>query len=87
MISNYKYTFGLKEGKSTSVTQKQMSSQREQYGNTVHLFIGTGRSPCKITHMPFTFANNFIVIYRGLNSFFIFMSVSFSVIMPKLPCA
>jgi hypothetical protein len=87
MISNYKYTFGLKEGKSTSVTQKQMSSQREQYGNTVHLFIGTGRSPCKITHMPFTFANNFIVIYRGLNSFFIFMSVSFSVIMPKLPYA
>jgi hypothetical protein len=30
--SNCKCTFGLKEGKSTSVTQKQMSSQREQYG-------------------------------------------------------
>jgi hypothetical protein len=51
MISNYKCTFGLKEGKSTSVTQKQMPSQREQYGSTVHLFIGTGHSPCKITPM------------------------------------
>jgi hypothetical protein len=26
MISNYKCTFGLREGKSTSVTQKQMPS-------------------------------------------------------------
>ena len=87
MITNYKCTFGLKEGKSTSVTQKQMPSQREQYENTVHLFIGTGRSPCKITPMPFTFANNSIVIHRGLNSLFIFKSVSFSAIMSKLPCA
>jgi hypothetical protein len=66
MISNYRCTFGLKEGKSTSVMQKQMPSQREQYGNTIHLFIGTGRSPCKITLMPFTFINNSIVILRGL---------------------
>jgi hypothetical protein len=87
MISNYKCTFGLKEGKSTSVTQKQMPSQREQYGSTVHLFTGTGRSPCKITPMPSTFANNSIVIHRGLNGLFIFKSVSFSAIMPKLPCA
>ena len=87
MITNYRCTFGLKESKSTSVTQKQMPSQREQYGSTVHLFIGTGRSPCKITPMPFTFANNFIVTHRGLNSLFIFKSVSFLAIMPKLPCA
>jgi hypothetical protein len=53
-----------------------MSSQREQYGNTVHLFIGTGRSPCKITLMPFTFINNSIVILRGLIWLFIFKSVS-----------
>jgi hypothetical protein len=26
--------------------------QREQYGVTVHLFIGTGRSPSKITSIP-----------------------------------
>jgi hypothetical protein len=87
MISNYKCTFGSKEDKSTSMTQKQMPSQREQYGDTVHLFIGTGRSPCKITLMPFTFANDSIVIHRGLNSLFPFKSVPFSAIMPKLPCA
>ena len=84
MISNYKCTFGLKEGKSTSVTQKQMPSQREQYGGTVHLFIGTGRSPCKITLMPFTFINNSMIILRGLICFFIFKSVSFSAAIPKL---
>jgi hypothetical protein len=87
MITNYKCTFGLKEGKSASVTQKQMPSQREQYGSTVHLCIGTGRSPCKITSMPFTFANNSIVVHRGLNSLFIFRSVSFSAIESKLSCA
>jgi hypothetical protein len=84
MISYYKCTFGLKEGKSTSMTQKQMSSQHEQYGSTVHLFIGTGCNPCKITPMPFTFANDAIVTHRGLNSLFLFKSVSFSCIVPKL---
>jgi hypothetical protein len=87
MISSYKCTFGLKEGKSTSVTQKQMPSPREQYESIVHLFIGTGRSPCKITPMPFSFANDYIVIHRGLNSLFPFKSVPFSAIMPKLSCA
>jgi hypothetical protein len=86
MTLSYKCTFGLKEGKSTSVTQKQMTSQREQYGSTVHLFIGTGRSPCKITPMPLTFANGPIVTHRGLNSLFLFKSVSFSAIMSKLSC-
>jgi hypothetical protein len=86
MNSNYKNTFSLKEGTSTSVTQKQILSQREQYGSTVHLFIGTGRSPCKITLMPFTFANDSIVTHRGLNSLFLFKSVSFSAIMSKLSC-
>jgi hypothetical protein len=61
-----------------------MPSQREQYGSTIHLFIGMGRSPCKITPMPFTFANDSIVTYRGLNSLFLFKSVSFSAILPKL---
>jgi hypothetical protein len=87
MISSYKCTFGLKEGKDTSVTQKQMPSQREQYMNIVHLFIGTGHSPCKITPMPFTFVNDSIVIHRGPNSLFPFKSVPFSAIMPKVPCA
>jgi hypothetical protein len=87
IISNYKCTFGLKEGESTSVTQKQMPSQREQYGGTVHLFIGTGHNPYKITSMPFTFGSNSIVIHRGLNSLFIFKSVSFSATTPKLSCS
>jgi hypothetical protein len=65
--------FGLKESKSTSVMP--MSSQREQYRSIVHLFIGTGRSPCKITLMPFAFINNSIVILRGLTRLFIFKSV------------
>jgi hypothetical protein len=87
MITSYKCTFDSKEGKGTSVTQKQMPSQREQYRSTVHLFIGTRCSLCKITPMPFTFANDSIVIHRGLNSLFPFKSVSFSAVMPKLPCA
>jgi hypothetical protein len=61
-----------------------MPSQREQYRVTVHLFIGTRRNPCKITPMPFTSANNSIIIHQGLNSLFIFKSVSLSAIMPKL---
>jgi hypothetical protein len=84
MTSNYKCTFGLEGDENTSVTQKHMPSQREQYGGTVHLFIDTGHSPNKITFMPFTFDNNYIVIHRGLNSLFIFKSVSFSATRPKL---
>jgi hypothetical protein len=52
-----------------------MPSQPEQYGSTVHLFIGTGRSPCRITLMPFIFLNNSIVILGGLIWLFIFKSV------------
>jgi hypothetical protein len=72
---------------SISVTQKRMPNQREQYGSTVHLFIGTGHRPYKITFMPFTFNNNSMVVYRGLNSLFIFKSVSFSATTPKLSCS
>jgi hypothetical protein len=36
------------------------TSQREQYGATVHLFIGTRRSLCRSTFMPLTFT-----IYLG----------------------
>jgi hypothetical protein len=74
----------LEGDESTGVTQKRMPNQREQYGGTVHLFIGTRHSPYKITFMPFTFDNNSIVIYRGLNSLFVFKSVSFSATTPKL---
>ena len=87
ITSNYKCTFSLEGDESTSVTQKRLSDQREQYRGIVHLFIGTAHSLYKITFMPFTFDNNSIVIYRGLNSLFIFKSVSFSATMPKLSCS
>jgi hypothetical protein len=63
------------------------TSQREQYGGTVHLFIGTGRSLCKITFMPFMFTIDLRTIYRGLDSLFLFKLVPFFATEPKLPCA
>jgi hypothetical protein len=47
-------TFGFFEG----VDAKVITIQREQYGSTVHLFIGTGRSPGKNTIMTLTFVHN-----------------------------
>jgi hypothetical protein len=64
-----------------------MPSQPEQYGGTVLLFIGTGHNSYKITFMPFTLDNNSIVICRGLNSLFIFKSVSLFATAPKLSCS
>jgi hypothetical protein len=84
MIINYKCTFGLKESKGTSVMP--MPSQRVQYRNIVHLFIGTGHSPYKITLMPFTFINNSIVILRGLIGFSSLSQFPLSAVMPKLLC-
>jgi hypothetical protein len=62
------------------------TSQREQYGGTVHIFIGTRRSLCKITFMPFMFTIDLRIIYRGLDSLFLLKSVPFSPTEPKLPC-
>jgi hypothetical protein len=47
-------TFGLLEG----VDVRANTIQHEQYGATVHLFIGMGRSPGKITFMSLTFTYN-----------------------------
>jgi hypothetical protein len=60
------------------------TGQREQYGVTVHLFIGTGCSMCKITYMPFMFTIDLRTIYRALDSLFLFKSVSFSAAKLKL---
>jgi hypothetical protein len=87
MLGTCSQMLQLERDESTSVTQKRMPNQREQYGSTVHLFIGTGHNPYKITFMPFTFDNNSIVIYRGLNSLFIFKSVSLFAATPKLSCS
>jgi hypothetical protein len=62
------------------------TSQHEQYGGTVHLFIGTGRSLCKITFMPFIFTIDLWTTQRGLYSLFPFKSVPFFTAEPKLPC-
>jgi hypothetical protein len=37
---------------------RENTSQHEQYEGTVHLFIGTERSLCKITFMAFIFSIN-----------------------------
>jgi hypothetical protein len=65
------------------------TSQREQYGVIVHLFIGTGRIPIEITFLPSTSDYKHVTNYPGLISLFLFRSVqpfvSRHVTMPKLP--
>jgi hypothetical protein len=65
------------------------TSQREQYGGTVHLFIGTRCSLVKITFMSSTTSYNHDSYYRGPIGLFLFKSVqlfvSRHVAMPKLP--
>jgi hypothetical protein len=63
------------------------TSQREQYGGTVHLFIGTWRSLCEITFMPFMFTIDLRTICWGIDSLFLLKLVPFSSTKPKLPCA
>jgi hypothetical protein len=56
--------------------------QHEQYGVTVHLFIGTGRSLDKITFMSLTFTIDHKAGCRGLSSLFSCRSVSsFTIIL------
>jgi hypothetical protein len=61
-----------------------ITSQREQYGVTVHLFIGTERSPDKITFLSLTFTVDHKASYRGLNSIFPLKSVSYFTIVNVL---
>jgi hypothetical protein len=64
------------------------TSQHEQYKVTVHLFIGTGRSPVEITFMSLITNHKHDIDYQGPNGLFLFKSVppfvSRHVIMPKL---
>jgi hypothetical protein len=57
-----------------------ITSKCEQYGNTVHLFIGTGRSPDKITFVSLITNYNHNTNYQGLCSLFLFKSVPSSVL-------
>jgi hypothetical protein len=52
-----------------------ITSQREQYGGNVHLFIGTGHSPNKITFMSLITNHNCDTNYQGLHGLFLFKSV------------
>jgi hypothetical protein len=86
---NYICTFGLTESRDSGVMREQNTSQREQYSVIVHLFIGTGRSPVKITFISLIINHKHNTNYQGLNGLFLFKSVlsffSRHIIMPKLP--
>ena len=70
-----------KRWKSKSDT-RMITIQHEQYGVTVHLFIGTGRSLDKITFMSLTFIVDHEANYQGLDSLFFFKSVpSFTIVI------
>jgi hypothetical protein len=47
------------------------TSQREQYEGTVHLFIGTRRSPVKIAFMSLMTSYNHDTNYHGLIGLFL----------------
>jgi hypothetical protein len=53
-----------------------ITMQREQYMGIVHLFIGTGCSPDKITAMSQITNYDHNTDYQGLYSLFLFKSVS-----------
>jgi hypothetical protein len=50
--------------------------QREQYGVTVHLFIGTGCSPGKSIVMSLMFTHDRNTDYKGLSSLFFLRPLS-----------
>jgi hypothetical protein len=51
----------------------------EQYGSTVHLFIGIGRSLCEFTFMFSTNDYNHYTVYHGPIGHLIFKSVPFEI--------
>jgi hypothetical protein len=61
-----------------------ITSQREQYGGTVHLFIGMGRSLDKITFVSLITNYNSNTTYQGLGRLFLFKSVSSFVLSMSL---
>jgi hypothetical protein len=74
----------LTEDKKVRNGVRSITIQREQYVGTVQLFIGTGRSPDKITFMPLITNYNHNTNYQGLCGLFLFKSVpSFVLGMPS----
>ena len=81
MILDYKCTFGPeRRWKVRAWCQKQMPSQRVQYGSTVHLFIDAGRSPRKITSMSITFVNG---LWKSVEAPEVFSSLSRFPLLPS----
>jgi hypothetical protein len=62
-----------------------ITSQREQYRGTVHLFIGTGHNPDKITSMHLITNYFYNTDHQGLHNIFPFKSVS-SFVLSMSPC-
>jgi hypothetical protein len=58
------------------IQESKSTIQREQYDVTVHLFIGTGRSPSKSTFMSSVFTHDRNTCYKGLSSLFLLRSSS-----------
>jgi hypothetical protein len=58
--------------------EREITIQHEQYGVTVHLFIGVGRCPDKITFIPMTFTLSYNTSYQGLSSLLPLRSISSS---------
>jgi hypothetical protein len=65
---SYIDTFDLPEGEDAKNDARVITIHREQYGVTVHLFIGTRRSSDNITFMPLTSTLNHNANYQGLSS-------------------
>jgi hypothetical protein len=68
----YINTFGLLEGADVRVN----TIQREQYGATIHLFIGTRCGPSKSTFMSLTLTYDHNINHKGLASLFPFQLAS-----------
>jgi hypothetical protein len=64
---------------------RAITIQREQYEGTVHLFIGTGRSPDKITFVSLITNYDHNTNYQGLCGLFHFKSVP-SFVLSTPPC-
>jgi hypothetical protein len=62
-----------------------ITSQREQYGDTIHLFIGMRHSPDKITFVSLITNYDHNTNYQGLCSLFLFKSVP-SFVLGMSPC-
>jgi hypothetical protein len=56
--------------------ESKSTIQREQYGVTVNLFIGTGRSPGKSTFMSLMFTHDSNTNHKGLSSLFLLWPLS-----------